>query len=111
MSTKRQPAPSQEASAPKERSKKAAPKPSPLKLSPKIPKVDEAKPVRGTYSEKWSLHPGEALRLKRGISAKDQQARARHPVVTSQDVFESPKLRAKAFHADKDCLIFCGGCP
>ena len=108
MSIKKQPAPSTKKTPSKKLSKKAAPKPSPLKLSPKPPKVEEAKPARATYSEKWSLHPGEALRLKRGISAKDQQARAKHPVVTPQDVFESPKLRAKAFHADKDCLIFCG---
>ena len=60
------------------------------------------------YSEAWSLHPGAALRRKRGISAKEQQARAKHPVVLSQDIFESRALRKKAFHADKDCLIFCG---
>lgn len=54
------------------------------------------------------MHPGAALRRKRGISAKEQQARAKHPVVLSQDIFESRALRKKAFHADKDCLIFCG---
>ena len=61
-----------------------------------------------SYSEKWSLHPGEALRRKRGLSAKEQQARAKHPIVLAQDVFESRALRRKAFYGDKDCLIFCG---
>lgn len=61
-----------------------------------------------SYSEKWSLHPGEALRRKRGLSAREQQARAKHPVVLAHDIFESRTLRRKAFHADKDCLIFCG---
>jgi site-specific DNA-methyltransferase (adenine-specific) len=60
------------------------------------------------YSEEWSLHPGEALRLKRGLSAKDQQARAKNPVVLSQDIFERPALSRKAFYADETCLIFCG---
>ena len=60
------------------------------------------------YSETWSLHPGVALRRKRGISAKEQQTRAKHPVVLPQEVFQSRELRKKAFHADKDCLIFCG---
>jgi site-specific DNA-methyltransferase (adenine-specific) len=60
------------------------------------------------YSEAWSLHPGVALRRKRGISAKDQQARSKHPVVVPQEVFESRELRKKAFHADEGCLIFCG---
>lgn len=60
------------------------------------------------YSEKWSLHPGEALRLKRGLSAKEQQTRAKHPVVLSQNIFETPSLRKKAFFADKNCMIFCG---
>lgn len=61
-----------------------------------------------SYSEKWSLHPGEVLRRKRGLSAKEQQARAKSPVVLAQDIFESRALRRKAFHADNDCLIFCG---
>jgi site-specific DNA-methyltransferase (cytosine-N4-specific) len=61
-----------------------------------------------SYSEKWSLHPGEAIRRKRGISAKEQQDLAKHPVVVTRDVFESPTLWRKAFYADKDCLIFCG---
>lgn len=61
-----------------------------------------------SYSEKWSLHPGEALRRKRGLSAKEQQALAKQPVVLTQDVFESPTLRRKAFYADETCLIFCG---
>jgi len=60
------------------------------------------------YSESWSLHPGVALRRKRSISAKEQQARAKHPVVAPQKVFESPALRKKAFHADDNCLIFRG---
>ena len=60
------------------------------------------------YSEAWSLHPGVALRRKRGLSAKEQQARAKHPIVLVQEVFESRALRKKAFHSDKDCLIFCG---
>lgn len=62
----------------------------------------------GDSGENWSLHPGAALRRKRGISAKEQQARAKHPVVLSQEIFESRALRKKAFHADKNCLIFCG---
>lgn len=61
-----------------------------------------------SYAETWSMHPGVALRRKRGISAKDQQARSKHPVVVPQEVFESRELRKKAFHADEDCLIFCG---
>ena len=61
-----------------------------------------------SYSEKWSLHPGEALRRKRGLSAKEQQALAKQPVVLAQGVFESPILRRKAFYADGYCLIFCG---
>jgi site-specific DNA-methyltransferase (adenine-specific) len=60
------------------------------------------------YSEKWSMHPGGALRLKRGLSAKEQQSRAKHPVMLSQDIFQSRSLQRKAFYADKDCLIFCG---
>ena len=60
------------------------------------------------YSENWSLHPGEALRRKRGLTAKEQQARAKQPIVLSQDVFESPDLRRKAYYADADSLIFCG---
>ncbi|MDG4598067.1 MAG: hypothetical protein P9F75_20655 [Candidatus Contendobacter sp.] len=61
-----------------------------------------------SYSEKWSLHPGEALRRKRGLSAKEQQALAKQPVVLAQDVFESPTLRRKAYYADENCPIFCG---
>ena len=61
-----------------------------------------------TYSEQWSLNPGGALRKKRGISAKDQQALAKHPVVLPQQIFESPALTQKAFYADENCLIFCG---
>ncbi len=69
------------------------------------PQVSKPSPV---YTEKWSLHPGEALRKKRGISAKDQQVLAKHPVVLPQEIFESPALTKKAFYADEDCLIFCG---
>ncbi len=54
------------------------------------------------------MHPGAALRRKRGISAKQQQARAKHPLVLSQEVFESPALQNKAFYGDRHCLIFCG---
>jgi site-specific DNA-methyltransferase (cytosine-N4-specific) len=61
-----------------------------------------------SYSETWSMHPGAALRRKRGISTKEQQDLAKHPAVVLQDVFESPKLLRKTFHADKSCLIFCG---
>jgi site-specific DNA-methyltransferase (adenine-specific) len=60
------------------------------------------------YSETWSLHPGTAQRRKRGLSAKEQQARAKHPVVLPQETFASPALRKKAFYADEHCLIFCG---
>lgn len=62
----------------------------------------------GLSPEKWSLHPGVALRQKRGISAKEQQVRAKHPVILPQDVFEARALTKKAYYADKDCLIFCG---
>ncbi len=61
-----------------------------------------------SYSEDWSLHPGEAQRVKHGLTAKEQQARARKPVVLAQEVFESPTLRRKAFYADEKSLIFCG---
>lgn len=54
------------------------------------------------------MHPGVALRRKRGISAKEQQTRAKHPIPLPQGVFESPVLQSKAFYSDKDCLIFCG---
>lgn len=61
-----------------------------------------------SYVEKWSLHPGEAIRRKRGISAKEQQSLAKNPVVLAQEIFESQTLRNKAFYADENCLIFCG---
>lgn len=54
------------------------------------------------------MHPGAVLRRKRGISAKEQQARAKHPVVLAQEVFDSGALRKKAFYGDKSCIIFCG---
>jgi site-specific DNA-methyltransferase (cytosine-N4-specific) len=60
------------------------------------------------YTENWSLHPGTAQRRKRGLSAKEQQARAKHPVVLPQEIFAARALRKKAFYADDDCLIFCG---
>jgi site-specific DNA-methyltransferase (adenine-specific) len=89
--------------------KKAAPqKPATGISKAKKSHSPEIKTDADGYDEKWSLHPGEAQRRKRGISAKEQQARAKHPLVVSQDVFESPALRKKAFHADKDCMIFCG---
>lgn len=63
---------------------------------------------RSEHSEEWSLHPGTAQRRKRGLSAQEQQERAKHPPVLPQELFESRGLRKKAFHADKNCLIFCG---
>jgi site-specific DNA-methyltransferase (adenine-specific) len=89
-------------------SKKTEAKSPAPKSKAKILKPEDAKPVHDAYAEKWSLHPGEALRRKRGISAKEQQARAKHPLAISQEVFESPALREKAFYADKDSMIFCG---
>lgn len=77
------------------------PKPTPAVES------QDSKPLPA-YSEKWSLHPGGTLRKKRGISAKDQQVLAKHPVVLPQQIFESPALTTKAFYADENCLIFCG---
>lgn len=76
--------------------------------SEKSAKSDSAKSMHESYTEKWSMHPGEALRKKRGISAKAQQSLAKHPIVTPQEIFESPELSKKAFYSDKDCLIFCG---
>lgn len=72
--------------------------------------IDSSVSINGSasYAEKWSLHPGEALRRKRGISTKDQQVLAKNPVVLAQDVFESSNLRSRAFYADENCLIFCG---
>ena len=54
----------------------------------------------------WTLHPGEAQRREKGITAKEQQLLAKKPAVTSQAVFENPQLRKKAFYADAHCLIF-----
>jgi site-specific DNA-methyltransferase (adenine-specific) len=78
-------------------------------MTPKSPSKESPKANNGSesYSERWSLHPGSTLRNKRGISAKDQQARAKHPIVLPQAVFESRALRKKAFYGDKHCLIFC----
>ena len=45
------------------------------------------------YSETWSLHPGVSLRRRRGISAKEQQARAKHPVVLPQEE-EQPRVKS-----------------
>ncbi len=61
-----------------------------------------------SYSEKWSLHPGEAQRVKRGTHGQGAAGRAKQPIVLPQEVFESPALRRKAFYADENCLIFCG---
>ncbi len=88
--------------------KKAAIKSATHVKKPKTVKVEISQTAHEAYSEKWSMNPGDAQRHKRGVSAKEQQARAKHPLVISQELFESPKLRAKAFHADKDCMIFCG---
>lgn len=42
-------------------------------------------------SENWSLHPGVALRRKRGLSAKEQQDRAKRPIVlTSKGTYMPP---------------------
>jgi hypothetical protein len=62
--------------------------------------IGPSQPDPVPYAEKWSLHPGEAMRRKRGLSAKEQQARAKHPVVLPQEVFESRALRRRAYHAD-----------
>ncbi len=59
-----------------------------------------------TPQQGWTLHPGEAQRRERCITAKEQQLLAKKPAVTSQAVFESPQLRKKAFYADAHCLIF-----
>lgn len=69
---------------------------------------DQPQNPASSYAENWSLHPGTALRRKRGLSAKEQQARAKHPVVLPQEIFASRALRRKAYHATDDCLIFCG---
>ena len=58
--------------------------------------------------EKWSLHRGAALRRKRGISAKEQQVRAKHPVVLPNEIFGARALRKKAYYSSDDCLIVCG---
>lgn len=71
-----------------------------------IARVGNKKKVGGT--EKWSLHPGANLRRKRGLTAKQQQERAKHPIILADDIFESVSLRRKAYYADNDCLIFCG---
>ncbi|HYN78578.1 MAG TPA: hypothetical protein VES73_12390 [Lamprocystis sp. (in: g-proteobacteria)] len=63
---------------------------------------------KGSYAEDWSMHPGAALRKKRGLTAKEQQALAMHPAILDQAVFESPGLVSKAFYADSKSLIFCG---
>jgi site-specific DNA-methyltransferase (adenine-specific) len=88
--------------------KRAGANPQVAKSKSKTLSREDTKPAHDAYAEKWSLHPGEALRRKRGISAKEQQARAKHPLTISQEIFESPTLREKAFYADKDSMIFCG---
>lgn len=52
------------------------------------------------------MHPGAAQRLARGVSAKQQQALAKHPPLTERAVFENPELCRKAFYADAHTLIF-----
>lgn len=42
------------------------------------------------------------------LTAKQQQERAKHPVVLPQTIFSAEPLRSKAFYAADDCLIFCG---
>jgi site-specific DNA-methyltransferase (cytosine-N4-specific) len=76
------------------------------KLTPEV--AQQASKLPSDYSEKWSLHPGETLRRKRGISAKEQQVLAKNPAVLPQQIFESSALTKKAFYADETCLIFCG---
>ena len=61
-----------------------------------------------SYSETWSMNPGATLRQKRGISGKEQQVRAKHPVVLAQDIFQAESLRKKAYYADSSSLVFCG---
>ena len=57
-------------------------------------------------TEQWSMHPGAVQRHKRGLTAKQQQALAKHPPITRQAIFESPELTRRAFYADSRCLIF-----
>ena len=52
------------------------------------------------------MHPGADQRRARGVSAKQQQALAKHPLVTTRAVFENAALRRKAFYADDHTLIF-----
>lgn len=52
------------------------------------------------------MHPGAAQRLARGVSAKQQQALAKHPPLTERAVFENSALRRKAFYSDAHTLIF-----
>ena len=58
------------------------------------------------HHEQWSLHPGTQQRLKRGITAKQQQMLAKNPRVTPQAIFEDRWLVSRAFYADSNCLIF-----
>ncbi|MCX6907001.1 MAG: site-specific DNA-methyltransferase [Verrucomicrobia bacterium] len=59
-----------------------------------------------TSTEQWSLHPGVVQRRRRGLTAQQQQALAKHPAPTPQDVFRSRELRRRAFYADAHSLIF-----
>jgi site-specific DNA-methyltransferase (cytosine-N4-specific) len=68
----------------------------------------EAMNQKKIYAEEWSMHPGAALRRKRGLTAKEQQALAAHPRTLDQAIFESDELRRKAFYADSKSLVFCG---
>jgi site-specific DNA-methyltransferase (adenine-specific) len=107
MTAKKKTLPISKAPIKKPTEKKAAKPMAEQKISK--PKKNEPTKSKGdSYKEKWSMHPGESLRKKRGISAKEQQALAKHPIVTPQELFESPELQKKAFYSDKDCLIFCG---
>lgn len=44
----------------------------------------------------------------RALPLKEQQERARHPIVLSQEAFGDDTLRKKAYYADESCLIFWG---
>jgi site-specific DNA-methyltransferase (adenine-specific) len=58
------------------------------------------------HKEPWSLHPGVAQRLEHGLTAKQQQALAKHPLPTDEAAFGNTELRRRAFYADSGCLIF-----
>lgn len=60
------------------------------------------------YVENWSMNPGAALRKKRGLTVKEQQALAVNPKTLEQAIFECDALRRKAFYCDSESLVFCG---